>query len=60
MSKRKHKHRKERRQLIGQLVLQYQISAERARAIAKRYGPSEDRCVAAAEALCRLKSLLGE
>jgi hypothetical protein len=60
MSKKKAKHRKERRQLVEHLVAQFHLSSQRANAIAKRYGPSEGRCAAAAAVLCRLRALLSE
>jgi hypothetical protein len=62
MSKKKAKsakarYREERRQLTELLVERFNISAERADAIAKRYGPSPERCIVAAETLLRIKSL---
>jgi hypothetical protein len=57
----KARYREERRQLADLLVERFRISPERADAIAKRYGPSQERCIAAAEMLLRIKSLgLGE
>ena len=56
----KARYREERRQLVALLVSKFPITAERANAIAKRYGPSEVRCIAAAEALLRIKSMIGE
>jgi hypothetical protein len=56
-SRVKAKNRKERRQLVELLIARFPVSAERADAIAKHYGPSEERCIAAAEALVRIKSL---
>ena len=53
----KAKYRKERRQLVDLLVAEFPISPDRADAIAKRYGPSKERCLAAASALFRIKSL---
>jgi hypothetical protein len=53
----KAKYREERRQLVELLIAQFPISPKRADAIAKRYGPSEERCRAAAETLLRIKSL---
>lgn len=53
----KAKYREERRQLADLLVEQFNISPKRADAIAKRYGPSKERCIAAAETLRRIKSL---
>jgi hypothetical protein len=57
----KAKYREERRELVELLIAQFPISTKRADAIARRYGPSEERCKAAAETLLRIKSLgLGE
>jgi hypothetical protein len=57
MPKKKARHRKQRRELVELLVAEFEISPERADAIARRYGPSRWRCIAAAETLRRLKSL---
>jgi hypothetical protein len=52
------KYREERRQLVELLVARFPtISTERADAIVRRYGPSEGRCIAAAETLQRIKAL---
>ena len=53
----KARNRKERRELAEMLVEQFRLSAGRADAIARRYGPSKERCIAAAETLLRIKSL---
>jgi len=54
---KKTKRREQRRLLVEFLVEQFDVSHERAKAIAKRYGPSKERCMAAAETLRRIKAL---
>jgi hypothetical protein len=57
-SSAKAKYREERRQLVELLIARFPtLSTERADAIAKRYGPSKERCIAAAETLRRIKAL---
>jgi hypothetical protein len=50
---------KEQRQLLASaLAEECGIPATRAQAIVKRYGPSQERCAAAAAAYIRIRSLL--
>ena len=54
----KAKKREGRRELIELLVTEFRLPTDKAEAIARRYGPSRERCVSAAATLCRIKSLL--